>query len=110
MTQSEVRIPEQELNRQNMVIAMLTQALLGSITPNFRRISINPKLEPWPIEIILERDDQLDREEISDIEAEFESLLSAIGNPAFDVQVTVSDENIQWRQYPWIPVFARKES
>jgi hypothetical protein len=43
-------------------------------------------------------------------QAEFESLLSAIGNPAFDVQVTVSDENIQWRQYPWIPVFARKES
>jgi hypothetical protein len=44
MTQSEVRIPEQELNRQNMVIAMLTQALLGSITPN---LDASPSTSNW---------------------------------------------------------------
>jgi hypothetical protein len=104
------RIPEPELRRLNMVAGMLSDALLGAISPNFRMVAINLAVEPWPVRIVLERDDPEDREEIEDVEREFDRLISAIRNPGFVVDVVIDDQTFATPQYPWIAVFRRREA
>jgi len=103
------RIPDAELNRQNMVVTMLTQALLGAITPNFRMVAINLKQEPWALRFVLERDEAEDREEINDLLGDFESFTHDIGHPAFQEEVMIEDGSIASLSYPWLVVFRRKE-
>ncbi|MCV2884712.1 hypothetical protein OE749_08390 [Aestuariibacter sp. AA17] len=53
---------------------LLTQALLGVISPNFRMVSIRLEKEMWIVTIVLEEEDAQDLEEIEDLEVEYEVL------------------------------------
>lgn len=84
---------------------MLVQALLGAISPNFRRVALafsEPTLE---LLFILEKESPTDREEIEDVVGEFDSLLLGLNTRyiKYSVSVAVSAEyfptldNSVWR-------------
>ena len=104
-----IRIPPEELSRQNMAAVMLGQALLGAITPNFRMVAINLKHEPWQVRFVLERDGAEDREEIGEVEDYFENFVIDMGRPEFRFDVVIDDQEFPLPVYPWLVVFLRKE-
>ncbi len=59
------------LNQQNTAVLMLNQALQGAISPNFRRIAISFLEDVWKIEVFLEVDDAIDRDEIEEVVDQF---------------------------------------
>jgi hypothetical protein len=76
-------------NEMNMASVMLNQALLGVISPNFRRVAVSFAESRWKIGFWLERDEEIDREEIEDAVGEFDGLLLGMESPPQEVDVIV---------------------
>lgn len=64
---------------------------------------------PWIIQFVLEKDIEEDREEIEDIEREFDRMINDVEHDSFVSEVVVTAEPLVRPAYPWIPVFMRKE-
>jgi hypothetical protein len=74
------------VNEQNMACAMLNQSLLGIISPNFRRVAVSFSDDGWKIRFWLERDDEVDREEIEDSMGDFDGLVLGMDSPPSDIE------------------------
>lgn len=86
---------------------MLTQAMLGVISPNFRMVRIEVVKEVVKVHVILECDSEDDQEELEDCKSEFEALQSGPIN--YDFEVTVCDGDIEWPGYDLIVIYRRRE-
>jgi hypothetical protein len=62
------------MSSQNLQLINLVQAMLGSISGNFRAVFLDCQERRAMITFVLERDTAEDREEIEDILFEFEAL------------------------------------
>jgi len=62
------------LDQENSFVLALVQAMVGAISSNFRRVSLEPMSGGVRLQFVLGEDSEDDLEEISDIEFEFECL------------------------------------
>lgn len=85
---------EQGLTLLQQQALTLMQAMLGVISPNFRRVSVTLKDDLIWVEVILEHDSQDDMEELKECEDEFDAL--QIGPRAFKFDVIISDQKLAW--------------
>ena len=102
--------PSPSLLGTNGRIVNLTQAMLGSITPNFRAVSI--ELTPAAVNLyfLLERDSEADREEIEDIVFEYTALEVGFSDSREVIEsVVVSAEEAPMLPMRGFHVFRRKE-
>ena len=96
------------LTEENVQVLNLVQAMIGAITPNFRRVTL--ELIPSGtvcLRFVLERDELDDREELDDIVFEFEALQTR--GVEIDMEVIVSTQPIEQINLPGTVVFGRKE-
>lgn len=97
------------LEDRNKIAVMLMQALWGAISPNFRMVAFCPCEPVWKLLFVLEKEDDVDREEISDVAAEFDALQES-GSARFEVEAVVSAAPLTWPEPPWLVVYRRRES
>lgn len=76
---------------ENGIVIDLVTAMLGSISNNFRRVSVKVVEDGIRLEFVLQEESEEDREEISDIEFEFEALQETSIKVDIDVLVTTED-------------------
>ena len=101
-----------DLNTKNMITVMFMQALLGVISPNFRRVALKFDELAWDLSFVLEANDATDRDEIKDAVDEFSCLLSDINinNVKLKTEIIINPEplcvldSIEYRT-----VFRRRE-
>ena len=74
------------INEQNMASSMLSQSLLGTISPNFRRVAASFSEDRWKIGFWLESEDEIDREEIDDAMGDFSGLILDMENPPSEIE------------------------
>lgn len=67
--------PRLPTEQRNYVLACIIQALVGALTPNFRRVSFTLQGTLLSMRFSLKESDEHDMEEISDILFELEALL-----------------------------------
>jgi hypothetical protein len=65
-----MRIEQEEFQEWNMMFRMLVDVSCGYISQNMRRVGLRRENGDWIVEVILEKDDPEDREEISEIASE----------------------------------------
>lgn len=96
------------LTEENLQVLNLVQAMIGAITPNFRRVTLE-LISPGSVclRFLFERDDPDDREELEDIAFEFEALQSH--GIELDVKVIVDARPVHEINLPGRIVFGRKE-
>ena len=92
--------------RENQLVLSLVQALVGSVSPNFRRVGLRVSAASVGIQFVLEQESESDREEIEDILFEFEAL--QVGPVEVHASVQIHDGDLrELNLYPR-PVFGRK--
>jgi hypothetical protein len=84
----------QEFTLLQQQALMLMQAMLGVISPNFRRVAVTLRNELIWVEVILEHESQQDTNELKECEDEFDAL--QIGVHAFKFEVIISDRKLAW--------------
>lgn len=97
-----------QLDRENSLVLALVQAMVGAVSQNFRRVSLHFMDDSVRLEFVLRHESKEDREEISDIEFEFEALLGSPANVVTDVLVT--SEELEVIRPSARVVFARRET
>jgi hypothetical protein len=95
------------LDEFNRSALMLSQAMLGAISPNFRMVTLTSHNACWQMQFFLETEDAEDREEIQEIALEFESLQAT--GVRYEVQVVISNDEIKWPELPTRVVYRRRE-
>lgn len=100
------------IDDQNMVLVMLTQAMLGAISSNFRMLVIDLDRPVWPISFFLEKDSVIDREEIEEIISTFEVGMMDVDIPCtgFKAEVFVIPATQPLPKTPGVKVFLRGET
>ncbi|MFT4173664.1 MAG: hypothetical protein QM639_13960 [Rhodocyclaceae bacterium] len=98
----------QDVNEQNRVAVTLMQALWGVISPNFRMVALSVERPVWQLHFVLEKEDPVDREEIEDSVAEFDSLLDS-GGCKFEVKIEVIAIDLLWPDQSFFVVYRRRE-
>ena len=76
------------VKRENEAVLALLQAMLGSISSNFRRVSLSIVGETIQLQFVLARESEMDREEISDMTFVFESLYNRQIEVEMEIVVT----------------------
>jgi hypothetical protein len=91
---------------ENIHVVNLVHAMLGAVSPNWRCVSVESTESGVRLHFLLERDDDADRAEISEVEFEFQAL-----HPREDVQlsVAVSCSEAAVQELPGRRVFLRRE-
>jgi antibiotic biosynthesis monooxygenase (ABM) superfamily enzyme len=69
-----MRIDQEEYQEWNMMIANLAQLSCGYISTNVRRLALRSENNDWIVEVILEKDDQEDRQNMNEVVEELISL------------------------------------
>ena len=89
-------------------VLRLAQALVGAVSPNLRRVSLEQR-DPGEVGLhfLLEQDSEDDREEIEDVVFEFEAMQDS--DIVIDVKVTVDAGPLERIHLPGRVVFGRKE-
>ena len=77
------------LEKENRAVLSLVQAMIGAISPNFRRVSLAIVDDKTHLQFVLHSESAEDREEISDIAFAFEALHEAQIDIALDIIVTI---------------------
>ena len=98
---------EPSLEDWNYAVVMLSQALLGSISGNFRLVCLGRRQDKWHVQYWLQDEDAADREEIEDIDFEFCNFLDDKPT-SFNVLIAGTDV-LDWPLPPSRPVFRRRE-
>jgi hypothetical protein len=73
------------ISEKNMASVMLMQALLGAISPNFRMVAVSFSEGKWKVGFWLEKEDEIDREEIEDVLGELDGLVLEMENPPSEI-------------------------
>lgn len=97
-----------QLDHENRLVLALVQAMIGAVSQNLRRVSVGFREDGVRLEFVLLQESEEDREEISDIEFEFEALLGTSTHVVTDVLVTT--EELPKFPPPGRVVFARRET
>jgi len=79
-----------DLNNENKVVLMVVQALVGAVSPNFRRVAITFDEAMLRLLFVLERESEEDREEIEDVMGEFDALLLSLNEFRFEFNVDIT--------------------
>jgi hypothetical protein len=95
------------LETWNARVLDVVQALCGSISPNFRMVSLAHEHGEWIVSVVLERDDESDREEIDEVASAFDALQSTDVPRRFEV--FVDGRPLPWPKPPVRVVFRRRE-
>lgn len=85
----------------------LVQALLGTISENFRMVAISHDGNVWRLLFVLAEERADDREEIVDVGHEFEALQDV--PIAYEIDVAVTDRPIAWPDSYVRVVYRRRE-
>lgn len=102
-------VDSSQLESLNELAINLTQAMLGLISSNFRRVAISRAGGRWRLTFILAEDDPADRDEIEDIAFQLDATYG--GGLEFDVEVEVTHREL-WAPHPEqgdLVVYWRKE-
>ena len=105
------------LSDWNWVVLMLTQAMIGAVSPNFRLVELAFERGAWVIRISLREESAVDREEIANLCDEFlnnladvRHLLSPKADAAAIPDVIVTQDRIILSPYsPTRYVFRMRE-
>jgi hypothetical protein len=84
----------EEVQLWNMVQAIATQALLGSITPSVRRICLGRSAEKWQVLIECSQIRAQEMDEFEDLRTEFEAL--EIDSIEFELDVRINKGALDW--------------
>ena len=96
------------IDDENVQVLSLVQALIGGISSNFRRVTLESfGPEEVHVHVLLERDDPVDRDEVEDDVFEFEALLP--GTTQVRWTLTVSAEPDAAISLPGRVVYGRRE-
>lgn len=100
------------IDDQNMVLTMLTQAMLGAISSNFRMVVIDMDRPVWLISFVLEKDSAIDQEEIEEIMSTFEVGMMDVDIPCsgFKAEVLAIPVTQPLPESPGVKVFLRREA
>lgn len=100
------------IDDQNMVLALLTQAMLGAISSNFRMVVIDLDRPVWPISFFLEKDSVIDRQEIEEIISTFEvGMMDVdISCSGFKAEVFVIPVTQPLPDAPGVKLFLKREA
>ena len=91
-------------------VVNLCQSLGGTITPNYRAVSLDLTPTAVCLTFLLERDDDAEREDIDGIAFDYQALEAGMPNPCEVVTtVVVSSRPGAVVQLPGFRVFSRKE-
>lgn len=96
-----------DLDTTNALVLDLAQALIGAVTPNFRAVYLHAKEDSIELFFVLEHDDPVDKEEIEDIEFEFEALVGRLID--VDLFVLIDRRPLSEMNLPGRIVYARRE-
>jgi len=97
-----------ESNFETIQVLHLMQALIGAVSWNFRRVTLELTSDGGVrLRFLLERECAEDRDEIDDVVFEFEALQSARNE--VDVEVLVDDRPIQDIVLPGRVIYGRRE-
>lgn len=90
---------------------MLAQAMLGAISSNFRMVVIDLELPVWPISFYLEKESDIDREEVEEIIGNFEVSMMDVDIlcGGFNGEVFVVPAEQPLPNVPGVKVFLRRE-
>lgn len=91
----------------NYAVVMLTQALLGAVSGNFRLVCLERRQDKWHVQYWLQEEDAVDHEEIEDIDFEFCNFLDDKPT-SFDVSIVGTDV-LALPPLPTRPVYRRRE-
>jgi hypothetical protein len=92
----------------NLQTVHVTQALLGSISPNYRMITMDHDGREWVFSFVLDHEDAEDREEIDDFALEWEILQ---GRPTpCRIVVLIETGVLAWPSPPTRVVYRRRET
>ena len=92
----------------NTATAILGQALLGTISPNVRAISLSFEEDDWKIVFILEQENEDDREELLDALSDFEGIDPSISGQ-YKYEFVVTRERIFVPALPGRFIYWRRE-
>ncbi|WP_266160579.1 hypothetical protein [Dyella silvatica] len=88
-------------------VISLMQALLGTISPNYRMVSILYENDVWILRFVLEVQDEVDLDEINDTGAEFEAFEGSDFD--YQIRVEVFSGLLMMPSYPERVVYRRRE-
>lgn len=91
---------------ENVYVVNLVRAMLGAVSPNWRAVSVEATEHGPRLHFLLERDDEADREEISDVEFEFHALCM---DEDVQLSILVSPSEAAVLDLPGLRVFLRRE-
>jgi hypothetical protein len=100
-----------ELQDKNITVVMLNQALLGAIGNNFRQVAIRFGDADLLVRFVLEHENDVDRQEIADVMAQFEAYLYDVYERFGDLgsEILVSGEPLDILDMPWRVIFRRRD-
>lgn len=93
---------------RNKIVVALVQALLGSISENFRAVSIDFS-QGVRVRFFLFEDLAEDREEIDDIITEFDSLVMSIESVLITYNIEVGEGQVDFSGNDLLPVYIRRK-
>ena len=102
-----MRIPREQLERENAQVLNLVQAMIGGITHNMRGVSLVCSTEGLHLYFLLANDDENDREEIDDIVFELQALQQGLID--IDATVIVSADDSAFGLLQGRRIYGRKE-
>jgi hypothetical protein len=70
--------PDLTLSDWNWAVLMLTQAMIGAVSPNFRLVELAFESDTWVVRVSLSEESAVDREEIADLCDEFLNNLANV--------------------------------
>ena len=97
-----------QLDRENSYVVALVHAMIGSVSPNFRRVSLGLHDNRVFLQFVLAEESAEDREEIVEIEGYFDGQMDNSTETVTEVLVTTQDIPVN-PLYSRI-VFGRRES
>jgi hypothetical protein len=96
-----------DIHMWNLVCMQLIEAMLGSISCNFRRVTLGHSGTHWHMEFVLAAESEADREAVSDIAVDFEALQDGPIDLVVDVHVTTA--LLEQPSWPTRILFKRRE-
>ena len=96
------------LDDSNRGALMLSQAMLGAVSANFRMVALTKNESSWQLKFYLEAESVEDREEIQEVAEEFEALQAIAIH--YEVDIVVTKNEIKWPELPTRVVFRRREA
>ena len=94
-------------DEMNAKLAIIVQALLGMISSNFRRVSFRWDGHAWHVWFVLEKEDEQDREEISDFITELDAINGH--TTVININIEVTEHPLLFPVFPERVVFLRRE-